>query len=167
MVPIAAPARRRSLRRAAAPAEVEVAHAPRRPGPSHALLLTLLLPACSIGLTESDTLAEPALPVEPLTIVDADVVYTDADDEDLETPGLQVTLRVDVADEAIDEVVLFNQADGTDLSDPVREDLDGRRVALFLITLPLVENPVRATAPSLRLETHAVVRAVGPDAPGR
>ncbi|MCC7108881.1 MAG: hypothetical protein IT382_06315, partial [Deltaproteobacteria bacterium] len=60
-----------------------------------------------------------------------------------------------------------NDADGTDLSDPVRDDLDGLRAALFLVTLPLVENPVRARAPGLRLETHAVVRAVGSASAGR
>lgn len=168
MVPVTAPARLRSLRRAAAPVEAEGAsRAPRTPGASHVALLALFLPACSIGLSESDSLVEGALPVAPLTIVDPEVVYTDADDEDLDSPGLQVTLRVNVADEAIERVVLHNDADGTDLSDPVRDDLDGLRAALFLVTLPLVENPVRARAPGLHLETHAVVRAVGSASAGR
>lgn len=168
MVPVAAPARRQSLRRAAAPVESEAAaRAPRSPGPGYAALLALFMPACSLGLPEGATLAEPALPVAPLTIVDPEVIYTDADDEDLEEPGLQVTLRVEVGDEAIDRVVLYNDADGTDVSDPVHDDLDGVRSAFFLVTLPLVENPVRAAAPDQRLETRAVVRAVGPNAAGR
>lgn len=166
MVPVAAPARRHSLRRAAAPADSARA-APPAALPGVAALLALLLPACSVGLPEGDTLAEPPLPVAPLTIVDQDVIYTDTDDEDLGAPGLQVTVRVEVADEAIDRVVLHNEADGTDLSDPVQADLDGNRVALFLVTLPLAENPVRAAALELPLEARAVVRAVGPGASGR
>jgi hypothetical protein len=126
-----------------------------------------LLPACSIGLIDSPTLAEPALPIAPLTIVDPELIYTDADDEDVETPGLQVTLRVDVTDEAIARVQLYNDADGSVKDEPVGEDLEGQPCALFLETLPLSDNPVRATTSEQRLETRAIVRAVGPDAPGR
>lgn len=167
MVPVAAPPRRQSLRRATAPLEAEAARSPRSPAVGWVVLLAALTPACSIGLTDSDTLAEPALPVAPLTIADADVVYTDADDEDPDVAGLQVTLRVDVADEVIERVVLHNDAEHVDLSRPVREDLDGRRAAFFLVTLPFLENPVRAAALVLPAETRAVVRALSDDSPGR
>ncbi|OGQ13540.1 MAG: hypothetical protein A2138_15990 [Deltaproteobacteria bacterium RBG_16_71_12] len=167
MVPVAAPARRRSLRRAIAPVESEAARSPRSPTAGWVALLAALTPACSIGLTGSDTLAEPALPVAPLTIADADVLYTDADDEAPDVAGLQVTLRVNVADEAIERVVLHNDADGVDLSQPVHDDLDGERAAFFLVTLPFLENPVRAAALVLPAETRAVVRALSDDSLGR
>lgn len=154
MVPVAAPSRLASLRRAAVPAE-----AARCPQPARAALFALLLPACSMGLPESDTLAEPALPVAPLTIVGSDVTYTDADDEDPDIAGLQITLRVDVSDEAIQRVVL-HVADDLDLSEPVRPDLDGQARALFVVTLPYDVNPVRATAVALPAEARAVVRAL-------
>ena len=166
MVPVAAPARRSALRRAALPVAASRA-ALTTPGPVGAALFAMFLPACSIGLLEGDVLAEPALPVSPLTIVDQGVVYTDADDEDLLSPGLQVTVRVDVADEAIDRIVLHNDADGTELSDPVHDDLDGQRGAFFLVTLPLLENPVRAAALEQPAEARAVVRALRGDSPGQ
>ncbi|MBI1946482.1 MAG: hypothetical protein HYS27_12345 [Deltaproteobacteria bacterium] len=167
MVPVAAPPRRQSLRRAVAPVDSEAARSPRSPALGWIALLAALTPACSIGLPAGDTLAEPALPVAPLTIADADVLYTDADDEDLDLDGLQVTLRVDVADEAIDRVVLHNDAAGVDLSEPVRDDLDGRRAGFFLVTLPLLENPVRAAALVLPVEARAVVRALAAGSPGQ
>ncbi len=166
MVPVAAPARRFTLRRAALP-DAAARAAPPTQVPLGAALLALLLPACSIGLPEGDVLAEAALPVAPLTIVDQDVVYTDADDEDLLVPGLQVTVRVDVADEGIERVAMHNDADQMDLSEPVRDDLDGKRVALFLVTLPLLENPVRAVALEQPVEARAVVRAVRGESPGQ
>ncbi|MCC7070761.1 MAG: hypothetical protein IT383_05530 [Deltaproteobacteria bacterium] len=162
MVPVTAPARTTSLRRAAVPAEA--ARCPPTAPPRAAALLALLLPACSMGMPESDTLAEPSLPIEALTIVDGDVIYTDADDEDPDIDGLQITLRVEVADEAIERVVLYG-ADGTDLSEPVHTDLDGARGAFFLVTLPYAENPVRVAALVLPAEARAVVRTVrGADA---
>lgn len=167
MVPVAAPARRQSLRRCTAPLVSETAPAGRSPVLGWVALLAALAPACSIGLPAGDTLAEPALPVAPLTIADADVLYTDADDEDPDRAGLQVTLRVDVGDEAIDRVVLHNDADGVDLSQPVHDDLDGRRAAFFLVTLPLLENPMRAAALVLPAETRAVVRALADGSSGR
>ncbi len=156
MVPVAAPTRTSSLRRAAVPVEAARFAPPSWP---RAALLALLLPACSVGLPESATLAEPSLPIAPLTIVDDQVIYTDADDEDPDIDGLQVTLRVDVGDEAIDRVILHLAGD-VDLSEPVRPDLDGVRSARFLVTLPHAENPVRATALVVPAEARAVVRAV-------
>jgi hypothetical protein len=113
---------------------------------------------CSAGLYPPEL--HPLEPGPALAIVaphEADVVYTEADDEALDVEGIQITLRVDVRDEAI-QYVLLRQAE-EEQDDVVGEDLDGNRAALFEITLAPAANTLIARAPDVDFEASATLTA--------
>lgn len=99
-----------------------------------------------------------------------ELVYNAADDEDADAPGIQLTVRVDVAPdiERVDLVIVDDQ-----WSDVVTEDLAGRRAAFFDVTLIGTDTPVTASADNAseepdaatgqvkpRLEARAILRAI-------
>jgi hypothetical protein len=110
--------------------------------------------------------------VAPLAIAGPhdELVYNDADDEDRDVDGIQLTVRVDLADDigADIERVDLTVRDLT-LSDVVTEDLAGRRAAFFDVTLAGTDTQViaRATtahippgATDARVEVQAILRAL-------
>jgi hypothetical protein len=110
-----------------------------------ALTALTALTGCALDIGPADVLenAKPA----PLAIVGPDegLFYTEADDVDPVAPGIQLTVRVDVQDEAIDVVHLA--LDQHDASEAVTEDLAGRRAAFFDVTLASTgEHPALAVA---------------------
>lgn len=122
--------------------------------------------ACSAGLGDLELGDGPA----PFTIIGPreGLVYTDADDEDELRAGIQLVLRVDVDDEAVEQVDLAMPAEGFSLTDVVAEDLSGRRAAFFEVTLDDTgsaggEHEVVATSPDV---LEAAARAVLVARPG-
>lgn len=99
--------------------------------------------ACSAGIP---ALAEPDAPPAPLAIAGPheELVYTVADDEDPDAPGIQLVVRVDVEDEAIDVVELA--VHGVLARDAVADDLAGRRAAFFDVSLTGADTRLLARA---------------------
>lgn len=121
-----------------------------------AALVLALAAGCSLGVDEV-TLEPGAAPLAIAGPRDG-LVYTAADDEDPEAPGIQLWLRVDVDDADIERVDLAMPASSWSASDVVSEDLSGRRAAFFAITLDGgAEHPVVASAPA---QSGVEVRAV-------
>jgi hypothetical protein len=117
------------------------------------IALVVACSGCALEIGPADVIekAQPA----PLAIVGPDegLFYTDADDVDPGMPGIQLTVRVDVQDEAIDTVHLALEQNDT--SEVVVEDLAGRRAAFFDVTLASTgAHPAVATAHAA--EAHAV-----------
>ena len=120
-----------------------------------ALSLTVL--GCSGGV---DALSPYQADTQtPLAIAGphATLVYTSADDDDLDSTGIQLVLRVDVDDELIQSVELT--LPGAALADVVAEDLAGRRAAFFQVTLAGLDTPVTARAAGA-VEVQALLRAL-------
>ena len=116
----------------------------------------LVSAACSTGVAPIE-IVDDAKPT-PLAIVGPNegLFYTDADDDDPATPGIQLTVRVDVDDDAMSEVRLAVDADA--LTAVVSEDLAGRRAAFFDVTLASTgEHP--AVARALDAEARATLVA--------
>ena len=113
--------------------------------------------ACSIDIQDAPVEMNPTPPAMTIVGPSDGLFYNAADDEDPATPGIQLTLRVDVDDEAIADVDLA--VDGATQSDVVAEDLSGRRAAFFAVTLGSADEHA-VVARSLHAEAHAVLRAV-------
>ena len=93
------------------------------------------------------------------------LVYNVADDEDPGCSGIQLTLRVDVAQDDIEAVDLLVR--DIALTDVVTADLAGRRAAFFDVTLVGTDTQVIAAADTdapqsapERVEVQAILRAV-------
>ena len=134
---------------------------------------SLALAALSLTALAGCSASVPALPPyegqagqAPVVLAIAgpheELIYSTADDDDLQEPGIQIVLRVDVQDERIMQVHMAVN-DGAASDDVVAEDLAGRRAAFFPVTLAGVDTPLMARAVlegTGPIEVQAVLRAV-------
>lgn len=125
--------------------------------------------ACGAGVHLGP--AEAGEYVAPLAIAgphDA-LVYNDADDEDRDVDGIQLTLRVDLLDDIGEDIERVDLAVlDVAMNDVVTEDLAGRRAAFFDVTLVGSDTPVIASAETqhappdateARVHVQAILRA--------
>lgn len=126
--------------------------------------------ACGAGVYLAPA-EEPAY-VAPIAIAgphDA-LVYNDADDEDRALDGIQLVVRVDLADDIGADIERVDLAVGDiAMNDVVTEDLAGRRAAFFDVTLAGTDTRVIASAVSehappdatdARVQVQAILRAI-------